>query len=297
MNAPISPSLLSAEHAARARLAGWRAELSLEFARRGERTVLARQRHDGPLRVQKPLYPEDPALCHVLMLHPPAGLAGGDSLSVTARVGEGAQLLLSTPGAGKWYRSAGQPAPLAQRIEVEAGACCEWLPQENILYDGALARLDSEIRLQGDAVFIGAEMLCLGRTGAGERFANGELRLLTRLFRDDRLLWLERGRLGGGDPLLDSPAGLAGQPVSLTLIASAPADKLDDALYAACREAAAAAPEDSGEGAVTRLPGVLLARWRGPSCEAGRRWLLRQWAVLRPALCGRPACIPRIWHT
>lgn len=62
---------------------------------------------------------------------------------------------------------------------------------------------------------------------------------------------------------------------------------------AACREAR---PEE-GEGAVTLLPGVLLARYLGDSSEAVKRCFARLWSVLRPALLGREAVEPRIWRT
>jgi urease accessory protein len=271
--------------------AGWRAALALDFARRGGRTVLAARRHDGPLVVQKPLYPEGEGVCHAIVVHPPAGIAGGDLLELRARAGEGAQALLTTPGAARWYRSAGALA--SQDIEIEAaeGACVEWLPQETILYEGTLAVLRAKVRLSGKACYLGWEILCFGRTGSGERFARGACSLDTRIERDGRLLWFERGRITGGGALLASPAGLSGRSVCGTLIAASPA--LGDDLLAACR---AIAPRE-GEAAVTRLPSLLLARYLGDSSEAAKRYFAALWSALRPALAGRKARAPRIWST
>jgi urease accessory protein len=262
--------------------ASWKAALRLGFERRDGRTVLAERRHDGPLVVQKALYPEGDAVCHAIVVHPPAGIAGGDELELKVRSASGAHALLTTPGAGKWYRSAGPWA--AQKLRFEVAGALEWLPQETIVFDGARAQLETEVRLQGDARYLGWEILCLGRTGSGERFAHGECRLDTRVLRDGKLIWLERGRIVGGGALLDSPAGLQGQPVCGTLIAAGAEFDL-----AACREI---------EGlAVTRLPGVLVARYLGDSSEKAKQCFARLWAVLRPTLFGREAAPPRIWRT
>jgi urease accessory protein len=273
------------------KLASWRAQLALEFERRGPRTVLAARRHDGPLVVQKPLHPEGGEVCHAIVVHPPGGIAGGDELEIDIRAGPEARAQLTTPGAAKWYRSAGPRASQRIALSAAAGARLEWLPQESILFSGALADLHSEIDLAGDACYIGWEIVCLGRTGAGERFAHGECRFETGLRRDGALLWLERGRLDGGGALMESPAGLASQPVFGTFCASAP--QLAPAHLAMCR---APQPQE-GEGAVTLLPGVLLGRYLGASAEAARRYFIELWRLLRPALAGREAVAPRIWST
>jgi len=260
----------------------WKARLRLRFERRDGRTVLAAREHDGPLVVQKALYPEGDAVCHAIIVHPPAGIAGGDELELHAGSAMGAHALLTTPGAGKWYRSVGPWA--AQSLHFEVAGALEWLPQETIVFDGALAQLATEVRLQGDARYLGWEILCLGRTGSGERFGKGKIRLHTRLYRDGKLLWMERGRIEGGGALLDSPAGLQGKPVCATLVAACPMVDL-----AACRGIESLA--------VTQLPGVLVARYLGDSSEQAKKLFAKLWAALRPALFGREAQLPRIWST
>ena len=89
---------------------GWCAELELCFARSESRTVLATRRHRGPLRIQRAFYPEPGGVCHAYLLHPPGGVVAGDRLAINVELDEGAQVLLTTPAAGKFYRSAGRTA-------------------------------------------------------------------------------------------------------------------------------------------------------------------------------------------
>lgn len=268
------------------------AELALRFVRDGQRTALYPW-HRGPLRVQKALYPEGPGVCHAIVLHPPSGIAGGDQLDIGLNLAAGAHALLTTPGAGKWYRSAGPEA--AQRLDfrVADGAVLEWLPQENIVFDGARAVQSARVELVGSARFLGWDILCLGRRASGERFQRGSLGLETRLVRDGQTIWLERGRLAGGSPLLDSPAGLAGCSVTGTLLATGTPVPPD--LLAACRAVPWA--EDGARTGVTVLPAVLAARYLGHSAEAARAWFTELWRLLRPAFAGREAAPPRIWNT
>lgn len=283
-------------NACAAEAAGWRASLDLGFARRDAGTILARCRHEGPLRVQKTLYPEGPATAHAIVLHPPGGIAGGDSLDLAFTAEAGARALLTTPGAGKWYRAAGRPATQSLRIEVAAGACIEWLPQETIFFAGADASLRTEVDLTADAIYLGLEILCFGRTAAGETFDRGALAMRTQIRRDGRLLWHENARLEGGSGWLGAAPGLAGYPVSATLLLAVPEgqDGVSADLIAACREIAA--PTDAQTG-VTALPGLFVARCLCAEAEQAKAWFLGLWALLRPALLGRPATTPRIWNT
>ncbi len=273
--------------------AAWEARLGLAFERRGDATILARREHFGPLRVQKALYPEGESPCHAIILHPPSGIAGGDRLDLDIEVGANAQALLTTPGAGKWYRSAGPEASQTLRLKVGEGATAEWLPQETILFDGALARLDTHVELAAGARFIGVDTFCLGRRASGERFTRGRLTTRLRIDLDGRPLWLERARLDGGSPLFETAVGLAGRGVCSTVLAAG--IDLDAESLAACR--ATRAPEGGALCGVSAMPGLFVGRYLGDSAEAARAWFISLWAVLRPALIRRPMVVPRIWHT
>ena len=63
------------------------------------------------------------------------------------------------------------------------------------------------------------------------------------------------------------------------------------------RSACRAVQPTVGEGGVTRLPGLLGARYLGPAAEPARAWVVARWSVLRPALANREAAVPRIWAT
>ncbi|MBK7954432.1 MAG: urease accessory protein UreD [Candidatus Accumulibacter sp.] len=271
---------------------GWPARLDLRFERRAERTALVHCQHYGPLRVQKALYPEGAEVCQAIILHPPGGVAGGDSLDILVSAAEGAHALLTTPGAGKWYRSGGRCARQSLSLRVADQACVEWLPQETIVFDGAEAALQTRVELAAGGVFCGWEILCLGRTESGERFSYGRLELATRIERAGRPLWIERGRLLGGSTWLEAAAGLAGRPVSATLLLAG--RTIEREWLAPCRELPVAEGLLTG---VTALPEVLVARCLAPGVEAARAWLIEVWKQLRPLALGRTAVPPRIWST
>ena len=274
---------------------GWQAALSLAFERRGGRSVLAGNTHRGPLRVQKALYPEGDGVCQAIVLHPPSGIAGGDQLHISASVAQGAHAQLTTPGAGKWYRSGGAEASQRVDLVLGEGATLEWLPQETIAFDGARAHMETRVALAADSRYIGWDILCLGRAAAGERFANGRFDLFYRVDRGSKPIWLERGGFAGNDPMLASPAGWAGHTVCGTLLCTFP--ELPQQAATLLESLRSIAPNDGAGHAITALPDLLVARYLGDSSEAARLWFAALWAVLRPACCGRPAILPRIWNT
>jgi urease accessory protein len=283
--------LASADVAEAAAPSHWRAALKLRYERAGARTALAERSHFGPLVVQKSLYPEGDAVCQNIIVHPPAGIVGGDTLRIDVAVGAGGHAQLTTPGAAKWYRSAGIAARAEVALRVDAGATLEWLPQEAIVFDGAIAELSTTIELAGDAIFMGWDIVCLGRAAAGERFTRGSLRQRIALSRDGVPSFIERADFCGGSALMGSPVGLNGCDIFGTFLAAA--NGVSPALVAMCREVVPVV----GDGAVTSVRGCLVARYRGTSSEAGRAYFAELWHRVRPALSDRDAVAPRIWNT
>ncbi len=270
------------------------ATLALGFRRDGDCTRLIHRLHSGPLRVQKPLYPEGEATCHVVIVHPPGGVVGGDELRVHASLETGARALLATPGAAKWYRANGHVSKQQLNLEVEPQAVLEWLPQETIFFNGADVVLNSDIALQGDAQYIGCEILCFGRTAHGERFTKGRLRQRLKITRDGKPLWFEQGDLSADSPMMTSPLGLRGYTVCATLIAAGvpPTASCLDEVRARCEPIAV-----DGQFGASQLKSVIVTRFLCNSSEVARELMLTAWSVLRPALLGQVAHVPRIWTT
>ena len=267
----------------------WQATLALDYRLHEGRTVVAR-RHSGPLLVQKALYPEGGHLAQTLLIHPPGGIAGGDALALDVAVHAGAQALITTPGATRWYKANGRTA--SQRVSLRVDGGIEWLPQEAIVFDAAEASSRIEIDLAAEARMIGWDIVMLGRKAAGESFTRGSFTQTIRLTQAGRLQWIERTCLGGGDALLDSPIGLDGNAVFGCLWAVGPQWR-DDAVEALRgRLPPEAAP-------ITRLaPRLLLARALGATSRAVRDTLETLWRELRPLVfAGRAAVPPRIWAT
>jgi urease accessory protein len=272
---------------------GWQARLRLDLrVDERERTVLAACRHQGPLQVQRPFYPEADGTCHLYILHPPGGVVGGDSLEIDVNLAQNAQTLITTPSAGRFYRSAGSIARQVQSLRLAKGAALEWLPQETILFAGARAQAMTRVELSHGSHFLGWEILCLGRPVVGERFTHGTFIQNFELWHDDLPLYLEQGRFQSGSPLSTAPWGMAGQPVTATLLCTLEQADLVEAIRTDWGEAA----ETELFGA-TQLDGVLVCRYRGPSVGRAKELFLRAWRKLRPSLLGKPPRLPRIWQS
>ena len=268
----------------------WKASIDLELANRVDRTVISQYQHHGPLLVQKPFYPEGP-VCHVYLLHPPGGIVGGDNLNIGISVKNAGHCLITTPGAGKFYRSNGRDAAQQVNISVNNYCAMEWFPQETILFDACHATTRTNIQLSPQAKFIGWELTCFGRPAADERFSQGYYRQQFELWRNSKPILLERTHLQGDEETLIAHWGLKGFTIMATLVAT-PFNKDDLKKVRECIEL-----KDNDLLSFTLIDDVLVCRYLGTQAEVAKQRLIEVWKIIRPAIMQRPACIPRIWAT
>lgn len=263
---------------------GWKASLDLQFGYTPEKTRLHTVRHVGPLTVQRPFYPEGKT-CHLYLLHPPGGIVAGDELKISVSLAAKSHVLITMPGASKFYRSTGPLARLDQHFVVEEDAILEWLPQDTIFFPGANAALRSVFHLHHTSRLLAWELFCLGRPVINETFEHGTIESRLEVWLDGAPLLIERQHLADGDL-----TPVAGRPWIGTLLCY-PADEQQ---LATVRQQLA--PLDNFAGA-TLSDGLLSVRflaYDNPLCQQAMRDI---WSGLRPQLTTQPPHSPRIWQT
>lgn len=271
------------------------AKLSLKFAAIDETTRLVERDHFGPLLVQKPLYPEGRKVCHVVIIHPPGGVVGGDQLEISAQVGASANAQITTPGATKWYKANGHTSHQKIRIAVNKGGALEWMPQETIFFNHANVDIDHQVMLEDDAVYVGCEILCFGRTASGETFDQGQIKQRTSIRRNDKLIWLEQICLLGESSAMNGSLTLSGNTVCASLILTG--KMLPQPLIDLAREEAEKIANGAGQVGISQLKSIIVVRYLGHSSEVARQIILHVWGLFRPEILGSAAIVPRMWST
>lgn len=274
----------------------WHAQLALDYCATASRTV-ARHLHQGPLRILQSLYPEGDAICHNVLVHPPGGIVGGDTLNLAITAAAGSHGLVTTPGAARFYRSQGESALQHTRIRMDADSRMEWLPQETICYDGCLAENRLQMTLEPGAELIGWDVTALGLPAAQQPFLRGSLLQHIELAG----AWLERGRIDAGDTrLLQGRLGLAGHACMATVFfcSGVPLQRQGvERLLDAARAEIDAHALQAQAGATSPNDHVVLVRVLAPLVEPAMDLLRRVRGTWREHAWQLSAQPPRIWAT
>ncbi|MFZ4624956.1 MAG: urease accessory protein UreD [Rhodoferax sp.] len=274
----------------------WHAQLNMDYRTLQQRTVV-RHSHKGPLRLLQSLYPEGDAICHNVLVHPPGGLVGGDTLAIDISASGSAHGLVTTPGATRFYRCAAEPAIQRSHISLADQARLEWLPLEAIAYNQCQAENHLILKLARQAELIGWDITAFGLPAASLPFEQGSF--LQHI--EVPGVWLERGRLDAADTrLMDGPTGLAGQRcmASLFFVSGAALDRnRREAGLALARDIVANHALDATTGVTCPNSQVMVLRVLSPLVEPAVDMLRQVWLVWRAHFWQLPAVSPRIWST
>ncbi len=281
----------------------WQASLDIEAKRQGPRTIIARARHEGPLRIQRPFFPEAQDLPHLYLLHPPGGLVCGDKLKVNISSLDGAKLLITTPSAGKIYRTDQHGHTQEQVIHLDCtnNGHLEWLPQENIIYDGANGEQILELQTTPDSRFAIWDITVMGRPASAIPFIRGRFEQYLKVLCDALPYFQERVELSDAGPCFTSAWGLNGYSVygSMLIGYTDQAQSLLEGL----REHLQQIPAPSSSWArdldwsVTRRDRMIILRALAAQSEPMKVLFCNAWKFLRPRILHVDACPPRIWST
>jgi urease accessory protein len=269
---------------------GWQGNLQLTYRSSGNNTQLVTQQATAPLKVQRSFYPEGDDICHNIILHTAGGIVGGDRLQMDIALGSDSHTVITTPAASKIYGCKGTVARQEITHHIATGATLEWLPQETIIFDGAIWHQKLRVNLAPNANWLGWEINRFGRTARGEKFTHGDWKSATEVYRDHIPLWIDRQWLPGGK-IVDTPHGLAGYPIAGTLAWIG--QSVSPELTTQARSLFAGEDEKIG---VTRLPEGLLCRYRGASTTEVRQWFIVVWHLLRHNFFHTPPVYPRVWQ-
>jgi len=299
MSAQANTSFYAKDARQLAKVGCWDGALSLSLEPNSKgKTVLRHKQQNGPYTLQRPLYPEGD-ICHLILLHPPGGLVEADTLKLNVNAAESTHTVITTPSAGKVYCCASEFAGQSQLFNINSGACLEWFPQETILYEASKSNLHTRIELEGNAKFIGWEVLCLGRPISEDFFETGHVKQHIEILRDGKIQFQERfdyqADTALGQTMFRSKWGL-GNRRSFGTFMVAGAGKQD-------LESIHGLIEESFEGqsnldiGATLIGDLLVCRALAPQSRYIKEAFTSIWAQIRFGVVGTKMYFPRIWNT
>ncbi len=284
----------------------WLAKLALTFSHNAYGTQLKTTSRKGPLSVQKAFYPEGQECAHIYLLHPPAGIVSGDELIVEINIEEQGHVLVTTPGANRFYRaredlSIGETKQTQiTSLHLTNEAVAENFPQETIVYEGADGFNTVDVHMCDNSTYFGWDITCLGLPSSDQYFDKGQYTQLNRLYCGGTLIYHDRIEISPKNQLLHHMAGLASKSVFGTFLVYAPLQlnelKQRKEIIEALRDIIDA--ENAQELiSITDIRGLFVIRYLGEQAHQCKNLFIKLWQHLRPLVIEVPAIEPRIWHT
>lgn len=258
-----------------------RAAITLAVNARNNVSRCVHMHEAGGLRVR---FPNSVAgELEAVILNSAGGIAGGDQLTLSIAVEDGARLTITTAAAEKVYRSIGPAATIDVQLKISAGGQLRWLPQEMIVFNRARIRRSIDIELAENATLVLAESVLFGRSAMGETVEIGAFFDRWRVHRGGELVYAETVRLEGliAEKLARPAVADGGRALATVLLIPG-----DDSVVAAGRSLS---KDFRGEVGLSSWNGITLIR----ICAKEASHLRHDLASILTQ-CGRGP-LPRLW--
>ena len=177
--------------------------LFLRLRQADGRTVVAEQRCEPPLAIQRALYCEYtlPEMAYLYVASTSGGILQGDRQMICIELEEATKAHATTQGATRIYGidpRTKDGAAQVHRITLAQDAYLEYVPDQIIPYAGSRFSQSTEITMHKTSTLVYAETVAPGRVGMGESFAYESCSLKIRITDD-------KGRLRYADAADMSP--------------------------------------------------------------------------------------------
>lgn len=188
--------------------------VALSAKRRDKASVIDNLHQSGCMRL---LFPHGGPTLDAVMINTSGGVTGGDDLTVSAAVGVGAAMTLTTQAAERAYRAQpGQTGRITTNLKVSAGGALQWLPQEILLFEGCNLDRQLNVAMAADARVLLVEPVIFGRAAMGEALHDITVRDRIAISRDELPLYLDGYNITG-----DAAAQLAQAAITQGMTAMA----------------------------------------------------------------------------
>jgi urease accessory protein len=278
--------------------AGKHGILDMEFARRGDRSVLAHLRRQAPLLAQQALYWDEhlPALPCVLMITTSGCVLQGDQLDLSISVGRGAMAHVTTQAATKVHQMDASFATQSTQLHLADDAYLELLPGPIIPHRHSRFITSTTASIAPTATMLIAELVSPGRKHHGSELFEYDL------YSSALTITRPDGTALCTDKFVSEPwrrpvrqAGVMGEfdvLASVTLAAPPPLaeevlDNADSNIASTgeCLAGASRLPNDAG----------LIYKVLGKETEPVKAKVREFWRLVRQAALGAPVPEPRAW--
>ena len=196
--------------------------IRLSFKERGANTVLddMYQQGSGKVRMARP---ENDRHLEAVLINTSGGMTDGDLFSSKIHWQQNTTAIVTTQAAERIYKSRGGLANIQTELTIDNGATALWLPQETIMFDGAMAHRSNHITLAKTARLVAVESCIFGRAAMGEIVRRGRFQDSWQFKCDGKLQFVDRFLLEDNiQSKLDRAAIANGANSMATIICSLP---------------------------------------------------------------------------